>query len=205
MSDSTEEGLEAMTKLACLLAAVGTMTLATSAGAVPVITAVNANLAAAPYTFSYMGAAFTFGATGDIFGPLNVRDTADGAISSFGGFLGIPVSPSPSFTNRGTVTYGPSDSFAAFPTTTAVSYSNGKNFLGLRVTSGGSNYYGFAYTTNSVLNSFGFETAADTAITATTAIPAVPEPATWVMLLFGFAMTGAAVRYGRRRTAVRYA
>jgi hypothetical protein len=33
-------------------------------------------------------------------------------------------------------------------------------------------------------------------------VPAVPEPASWAMMLAGFAMTGAAMRYRRRRTVV---
>ncbi|HVF95013.1 MAG TPA: PEPxxWA-CTERM sorting domain-containing protein [Sphingomonas sp.] len=34
---------------------------------------------------------------------------------------------------------------------------------------------------------------------------AVPEPATWAMMLLGFGMTGAAMRYRRRETKVAYA
>jgi hypothetical protein len=33
----------------------------------------------------------------------------------------------------------------------------------------------------------------------------VPEPATWAMMLLGFAMIGAAARYRRRGVAVTYA
>jgi hypothetical protein len=36
-------------------------------------------------------------------------------------------------------------------------------------------------------------------------IPAVPEPATWAMMLVGFGMMGATLRYRRRTTAVTYA
>lgn len=36
-------------------------------------------------------------------------------------------------------------------------------------------------------------------------LPAVPEPATWAMMLIGFGMVGAAARYRRRGTTVRYA
>ncbi|HVF94259.1 MAG TPA: DVUA0089 family protein [Sphingomonas sp.] len=36
-------------------------------------------------------------------------------------------------------------------------------------------------------------------------VPAVPEPATWAMMLVGFGMTGAAMRYRRRETKVAYA
>lgn len=36
-------------------------------------------------------------------------------------------------------------------------------------------------------------------------LPAVPEPTTWAMLLVGFGVTGAALRYRRRRISVAYA
>lgn len=36
-------------------------------------------------------------------------------------------------------------------------------------------------------------------------VPAVPEPATWAMMIVGFAMVGAASRYSRRGTAVTFA
>ena len=37
------------------------------------------------------------------------------------------------------------------------------------------------------------------------ALGAVPEPATWAMLILGFGMVGGAIRYRRRETAVRLA
>jgi hypothetical protein len=40
---------------------------------------------------------------------------------------------------------------------------------------------------------------------ATPLVAAVPEPATWAMMLVGFGMIGAAVRYRRRNTKVAYA
>ena len=169
---------------------------AVPASAAPVITAVNADLTSAPFSFSYLGGTFTFGSTGDIFAPLSVSAADGAAVSAFGGFLGIPLKPSSFFTDRGTVISGPGfGQFASFATLTPVDSSNGDNFLNLRVTSGGQNYYGFAYTTNATLNSYGFETSPETAITATTAIPAaVPEPATWAMMLVGFGAVGFAMR-----------
>jgi len=165
------------------------------AQAAPVITTVNANLLTAPFTAAFQGATFTFSATNNIFAPLNVQSNSSGAYSAFGGFLGIPLSPTSSFTNRGTVTYGPSSgAFASFATTTNVASSNGENFIGLRAMVGNDYYYGFAFTTNNVLNSYGFETAANTAITATTALSAVPEPATWGMMILGMGIVGFAMR-----------
>lgn len=46
----------------------------------------------------------------------------------------------------------------------------------------------------------------DTArLSGTDGVSAVPEPATWAMVLVGFGMIGAAARYRRRRTMVRFA
>jgi hypothetical protein len=84
-----------------------------------------------------------------------------------------------------------------------VGASNGDNFLGLRVTSAGQNYYGFLYSTDALVNSYGFESQADAGIIPTTAVPAaVPEPATWAMMILGFGAIGYAMR-GRRRVTVR--
>lgn len=184
--------------LACASAAF----IASAASATPVITVVNANLNNSPFSFSYQGATFTFSGTSDFFTPVAVQNTAGGAFSSFGGFLGIPVTPTTSFTDRGAVTYGPGDRFASFLSTTTVPSSNGGNFIGLRATSAGGDFFGFAYTLNNVLKSYGFETAANTRITATTA--AVPEASTWAMLLIGFGAVGSSMRYRRRTIKIAY-
>ncbi len=180
---------------------------AAPAQAAPVITAINANLATKAYTFTFMGDAFTFSASGDFFSPLAVQDGAGAATNSYGGFLGIPVQPTSDFVDRGVVTFGPTDPYATFATKTTVPYSNGNNFIGLRATVGSQNYFGFAYTTNAVLNSIGFETVAGQAITATTAVPiaAVPEAASWAMMIAGVALTGGALRRRRARPTVRVA
>jgi len=36
-------------------------------------------------------------------------------------------------------------------------------------------------------------------------VPTIPEPATWAMMMVGFVMVGAAARYRKRSTNVRYA
>lgn len=175
--------------------------LAAPAMAAPVIVTTNANLVSSPFSFNVQGATFTLSATNNIFAPLNVQTSANGAFSSFGGFLSIPVTPSPSFTNRGTVQYGPGvfGSYASFTSPTNVASSNGNNFLGFRALVGSDAYYGFVFTTNGILNGYGYETSANTVITATTA--AVPEPATWAMMIGGFAFAGAVMR--RRRSATK--
>lgn len=183
-----------------LAALASAMAIAAPAAAERVVTNVNVDLSASPFTFSYMGGSFTFGATGDPFGPISVATGGAGQISSFFG------QPSSSFVDRGVVTYGPAfGMFSPFPTTTPVRFSNGQNFFGLLTTMGGQNYYGFAYTTASNLNSFGFETVAGQAITATVdqAVAAVPEPSTWALMILGFGAVGYSLR--RRRATVRVA
>ena len=166
---------------------------AAPAAAAPVIVDTDANLRTAPFTFAIQGVNFTFGATGDIFAPVSVSNGPGGAISSVFG------APSSFFTNRGTVSFGPNvfGAFTSFSNPTSVRFSIGENFFGLRATVGADTFFGFAFTTNSTLNGYGFETTPGAAITATTA---VPEPGTWAMLIVGFAAAGAGMRY-RRRTA----
>ena len=179
--------------------------LAAPAMAAPVFVTTNADLVASPFSFDVQGATFTLSATNSFAAPLSVQTSDTGEFSSFGGFLGIPVTPSPSFTNRGTVQYGPGvfGSYASFDSLTPVNFSNGENFLGFRALVGDDAYYGFVFTTNGMLNGYGFETSANTVITATTA--AVPEPATWAMMIGGFAFAGSVLRRRRSATAVAYA
>jgi hypothetical protein len=104
------------------------------------------------------------------------------------------------------VTFGPTQNYGAFADQTVIRFSNGGNFIGLRAVTGTGTFYGFAYSTDNILNSIGFENVADTAITATTAAGAVPEPASWALMIAGFGLVGGAMR--RRaavRTTIRYA
>ncbi len=168
--------------LATITAAILPMTPATAART---ITSVGADYSTTPASFSFMGGTFTFSPSGDIFGPTSVQTSGGAAFQTvFGGVTTY-------FVDRGTVVIGPGQQFAAVPDTTPVRFSNGNNFFGLRVTSGGSDYYGYAYTTNTTLNSYGFESRPDTAITATVG---VPEPASWALLVGGFGLAGASLR-----------
>ena len=167
--------------------------------AAPVITAVGADLTASPFSFSYLGSTFTFSNGVGFPNLFSVSTNSAAAVRTVFG------SPSTDFTDRSIVTYNQNTlgGYGSFSAPTIVAYTNGDNFLGLRVTSANQSYYGFAYTTNSVLNSFGFETAADTGIVATTAIPsAVPEAATWAMMLVGFGAVGFAMRRRNKKTAM---
>lgn len=180
---------------ACLPALGLAMASATPAQAAPLITTLNADLASGPISFSFMGASFTFTGTGGFPNYLSVATSGGAAVRTVFG------TPSTDFTNRGTVVYDRNTlgGYGSFAALTTIPYTNGENFLGLRVTAGGLDYYGFAYSTNTVLNSFGFETVADTGITATTALGAVPEPASWAFMIAGLGLVGSALRVRRTR------
>lgn len=182
------------------VAAAVLLTLAATPANAQSVTAIGANFATTPYTYSIGGNTFTFSGTGDPFGPL--------AISTGGGAMVNTIfgSPTTNFVNRGTVTFGSGMQYGSFPSATPIRFSNGDNFIGLSALLNGSTYYGYAFTTNSILNSIGFSTVPGAAITATTAIPsAVPEPATWLTMLIGFGAVGGAMRVRRRRPALQAA
>jgi PEP-CTERM motif len=99
-------------------------------------------------------------------------------------FLGIPVEPSTSFTDRRgdhDVLYGPNQfgSYASFPTATDIPFSSGDSFLGLRYTIGADTFYRFAQFAGGDLAQ-------------------VPEPSIWAMMMLGF--VGTALLAKRRRS-----
>lgn len=188
-----------MRKFFALGFACSTLAFAASAGvAAPVITNIGADLSIGDFTFTQAsGATFTFGFNGDFFGggPTTIRTTSGGEVNTVFG------QPTTYFVDRGTVSFGPSMNYAAFADETPIRFTNGDNFIGLRaLTANGDAFYGFAFTTNNILNTIGFETTANATITATTAAGAVPEPATWAMMIGGFALAGATSRRRMRAT-----
>lgn len=179
-------------------AGLGTIGLLMSSTAVaaPVITNVGASFATSPITFTSGDSSFTFSGTGDPFGPLAVQTGGTGQINTIFG------QPTTNFPDRGFLTFGPNDQYAAFESATPVRFSNGGNLIGLRATLGSDVFYGFAFTTDSVLNSYGFETVAGRAINPNEALAApVPEAATWAMMLCGFGLVGAGLRRTRSKPA----
>lgn len=172
------------------------LSAAPASAAVNVVAVGQTYTAASPYTFTFGDSSFTFTGTGDIFNPTAVSTGGTGQVNTIFG------SPTTYFTDRGTVTFGPDMQYASFSSPTTIRFSNGNNFIGLRATSGSDVFFGYAFTTNNVLNSFAFNTTPGAAITASVAIPAaVPEPGTWVMMLLGFGAIGATMRRGRRVAA----
>lgn len=182
---------------AVVLAAAGWPVLAA-----PVVTAVGTTYtASSPYTFSFGQSSFTLTGTGDPFAPTAISNGGTGQFKTIFG------SPTSEFVGRGVVTFGSGDQYAAFAMPTPIRFSNGDNFIGLRATNAtGQVFYGYAFTTNNVINSYAFETVAGQTITASATIPpAVPEPATWAMMIGGFGAIGGAMRNRRRKTTVSFA
>jgi hypothetical protein len=125
-------------------------------------------------------------------------------VSSFGGFLGIPVEPSTFFTdmrNGSDVMFGPDlfGSYAGFATPTDIPFSATDSFLGLRYTVGDDTFYGFARFAGPDLESYGFDTTPNIDIDANSpAVAAAPELSTWTMMGLGF--VGTALLAKRRRS-----
>ena len=184
-------------KLCVVLACASAATLAAAfpAQATPVSVKVGADYATTPYSFTVDNSTFTFVGTGDPFNPTAVQTAGGAEINTI---FGAPTSY---FIDRGPVSFGPGMQYSPFSTATTIAYSNSFNFIGLLAVSNGQDYYGYAFTTDSVLNSYAFETTPNTAISASSA---VPEPSSWAMLIGGFGLVGGALR-SRRKAGVSYA
>ena len=166
-------------------------------------------LSATPFTFG-PSAADQFSLsypTSGYFADTFVSTTGTAEVSSFGGFLGIPVEPSTFFTDmRGgsDVLFGPDQfgSYAGFATATDIPYSSTDSFLGLRYMVGDNTFYGFAQFAGGDLEHYGFETTPNTAIDANFPIAQVPEASTWAMMMLGFV---GMVLVAKRRQSFRFA
>lgn len=96
-------------------------------------------------------------------------------------------------------------SFASIPTLSEIPFSLTPGDLALRYGVGSDFYYGYARLNGDGTLDFAFQSQANTGITAGAAItgplaaPAVPEPATWAMMLGGFGAIGVALRRRRRK------
>jgi len=76
-------------------------------------------------------------------------------------------------------------------------------FKGVSFAAGGQNYN--LYNNGPTVMLCGRTAGCDTTSLSAFTVTAVPEPATWAMMLVGFAMVGAATRYRRRATAMTFA
>lgn len=186
-----------MKKIVLATLAASAMSIAIPANAATTLVSLGTPLTAGiSQSFSFGGSTFTFGGSGS--SSVTVQNTAGAAIQAFGGFFGIALTPSASFTNRGTVTYGPTGTqYASFTSPTIDSSISQLSFVGLRSNDGTNNFFGFAYLSGRTLVGYGYESIANTAVTATTA---VPEPASWTMMIGGFGIMGGVMR--RRKSKI---
>jgi hypothetical protein len=182
-----------------LMTAAVSLAAASPASAAVVILAEKVDLSSGPFTFGVT--------TTDTFtlsfepreqfdpSPVLVSTTGTAAVTSFFG------APSVSFTDPA-VTFGPNSfpGFSSIPDPTRAPFSLTASDLGLRFSVGDDDFFGFARFAGSNLISVGFETSANTPILAGSmaSAAAVPEPATWAMMLLGFGGMGVAMRRRRR-------
>jgi hypothetical protein len=163
------------------------------------------NIIATPFTFGPSAAdqfSLSYPSSG-FFADTFVSTTGSAQVTSFGGFLGIPVEPTTYFTDmRGghDVLFGPDQfgSYASFPTATDIPDSSIDSFLGLRYTIGDDTFYGFARFSGGDLEAYGFETTPNIDIDANSPAVATPELSTWAMMGLGF--VGTALLAKRRRS-----
>lgn len=196
-----------MRHLATAAFAVAALSVATPAAAAVNVLATNVDFAAAPFTFGVTPNdtfTFTFAPQGQFDpSPVLVQTQGTAQVTSFFG------SPSVFFTNP-PVTFGPNTfpGFGSVPTPTRASFTLTDSDLGLRYSVGSDFFYGYARFAGSQIESIAFETSPNTPILAGAMgnVAAVPEPATWAMMIIGMCAVGGAMRMRRRNTAkVRYA
>ena len=170
-------------------------------------------LSGTPTTFNLGDASFLFSFNAAAAAQLNpntysVQTTGTGQTSAFGGFLGIPLTPS-LFDQRGiTIDGNLFPSYAAFPALSEIPFSLVPGDLALRYSSGADFFYGYARLNGNGTLDFAFESTPNAAIIAGATITgplaaAVPEPGTWAMMLLGFGAVGFAMR--RQRSAIQAA
>lgn len=170
-------------------------------------------LGSTPTTFTLDGATFSFAydATAASFFE---NDTYLAQTGGTGVVTAVFGQPSGFFTGANiTVDNNIFPSFASVPILSYVDNSLTPTDLGLRYTFGGDDFFGFARLNGDGTLNFAFESDPNTAIVAGSDITgpitgaldqggAVPEPATWAMMLFGFGAMGVAFRRRRATSAL---
>jgi hypothetical protein len=184
----------------------------TSPACAAVLGSTNVALGSTPNSFNVGNASFLFAfdaAAAAQFNPApySVQTTGTGQTSAFGGFLGIPLAPS-LFDQSGVLINGNLfPSFAAFPALTPIPFSLVPGDLALRYSADADFFYGYARLNGNGTLNFAFESTPNASIIAGAAITgplaaAVPEPATWGMMLLGFAAIGLSFRRRAPRRAL---
>lgn len=156
------------------------------------------SFADAPYNYDFGGGnTITFTALNDFFNPVGVSTGGTTQIASLGAPFYDPPRPTSYFSNRGG-SIGPDTlaQFISYSAPASVPFSIVDSIVGLRFDLGSGFQYGYAQVAGSTLFGLRFETTPGVGVN----IAAVPEPATWALLIGGFAMTGVAMR--RRKVAL---
>jgi len=158
-----------------------------------------ASFADAPVSYDFGGGnsiTFTTVAPGS-FAPAGVSTSGNLQVASLGAPFYDPPQPTAYFTNRGG-SFGPGvlAQFVGYTTPATVPFSIVQGLVGFRFDLGQGLQYGYADITGSTFSGVRFETTAG----ADVAFGAVPEPATWMLLIGGMAGVGMAMR--RKRSAL---
>ncbi|NJC09655.1 PEPxxWA-CTERM sorting domain-containing protein [Polymorphobacter fuscus] len=177
--------------------------LATTAGAASaaVVTATGyQSFESAPYTYDFGGGnSVTFEVVGGFFEPAGVATTGNVQVLSDGAPFFDPPRPAAFFTNRGG-SIGPNSLgvYAGYASPAVIPFSISRGIIGLRFDLGQGFQYGIADLAGGNLYGIRFNTDPGASIR----IAAVPEPASWAMMIVGFGLSGAAMRR-RRDTGLR--
>jgi hypothetical protein len=165
---------------------VGMWTVAqVGARAAIILSSLDADFSAAPYTISFGGGAATYTFT-DVDEP-STEPLTVAAVSTGGDGLVNAVFGQPIAFQLGTVVGATGYGFAAIPTPAGIPDSIAEDSIGLKFSLPDGIHYGFVTTLGPEVVLYGYNTAPGGFITV-----GVPEPATWVMMLVGFGVFGAA-------------
>jgi hypothetical protein len=168
----------------CLAIGVSTVTSVAARAAI-VFSQPDGDFSAAPYTLSFGGGAATYTFT-DIYDPsidpLTVAAVSTGGVAMVNSFGGQPIA-----FQLGTVVGATGYEFAPLPTPTGIPFSIAEDSIGLEFSLSDGIHYGFVTTLGPEVFQYGYNNTPGGLITI-----GVPEPSTWVMLIFGFGILGAA-------------
>lgn len=146
----------------------------------------------ASYTFSYLAGSYS---------PISIA--TNGTAQVYGnGFL-TPNAADPLQLGAVVPTQLSLGQFFQVTGSAPIAYSIALVNVALRFTDGGETYYGYAQVGGSSLTRIAFNNTPGGSITTGEAPAAVPEPASWALMLGGFGLVGDALR--RRKAAPRFA
>lgn len=152
----------------------------------------DADFSSTPFTISFGGGAatYTFTYVNDGLTADGISTGGDGLVNSF---LGAPM-PFGLGTPIGDNGY---ETFTPFPSPAGILYSIAEDSIGLEFQLPDGVHFGYVTTLGPEVIQYGYNNTPGASI-ATGA--AVPEPATWVMLIIGLGVLGALARWGPKKS-----